>query len=83
MANRFITLVIQLPQSEEMAKSVTEGLSVGGDFRGGLVTAMSIEDEITVNELLERAIEENGVGIDVDDVRTVAAQMGDRAATVG
>lgn len=35
MANRFITLVIQLPQSEEAAKSVTEGLSIGGNFRGG------------------------------------------------
>lgn len=82
MANRFITLVIQLPQSEEAAKSVTEGLSIGGNFRGGQITAMSLEDEITVNELLEQAIEENEADVDVDDVRANAAQMGDRVAVI-
>lgn len=48
----FLTVVIQLPDDIESRKQITSSLQLGGTFHGGEITAMSLEDEMTMNEQL-------------------------------
>ncbi len=49
----FLTVVIRLPGDKEGRKKITSALSLGEEFYGGRVTAMSLADEVTMNEQLE------------------------------
>lgn len=53
MKNKFMTVVIQLPEDADQRNQITENLGLDKVFHGGVVTAVSLEDEITVNELME------------------------------
>lgn len=48
----FLTVVIQLPEGKESRKQIASALQLDGNFHGGRVTAMSLEDELTLNEQL-------------------------------
>ena len=48
-----MTIVIQLPCDEEKRSEIVHMLSVGNAYHGGLVTAVSSEDEITRIERYE------------------------------
>jgi len=56
-----MTVVIQLPEDPAQRKAIAKALPMSGNFLGGRITAMSLEDEITVNEVLERDIDPDTV----------------------
>ncbi|WP_420213395.1 hypothetical protein ACN8ZM_39950 (plasmid) [Burkholderia aenigmatica] len=68
MPKDYLTVVIQLPDDPEQRGAVTAALPVSGNFHGGRITALSLEDEITVNELLEEMLD----GDEVDEARAKA-----------
>lgn len=53
MPKEYLTVVIQLSDDPERRNKITSALPLSGNFHGGRITAMSLEDEITVNELSE------------------------------
>ena len=57
MNHKFLTVVIQLPDDINQCNAITEQFKVSDEFLGGTVTAISLEDEITVNELLEEQLD--------------------------
>jgi hypothetical protein len=71
MPKDYLTVVIQLPDEPEQRKTVTAALPLFGNFHGGRITAMSLEDEITVNELLEQKLDSD----DVEEAREKAKQI--------
>lgn len=50
--NKFLTVVIQMPEDIASRKAISEALQLGGEFHGGRITGMSLEDEMTMNEQL-------------------------------
>lgn len=56
MSNKFLTVVIQLPHDQEQCKEITNLFGIEKDFHGGTITAMSQDDEITINELFEEEL---------------------------
>jgi len=75
MPKDYLTVVIQLPDDPEQRKVVTAALPLSGNFHGGRITAMSLEDEITVNEILEEKLDSD----EVDDARAQAKAIAARA----
>ncbi|MFM0610254.1 hypothetical protein PQR05_37825 [Paraburkholderia sediminicola] len=75
MPKDYLTVVIQLPDDPQQRKAVTSALPLSGNFHGGRITAMSLEDEITVNELLEEKLD----GDEVDEARVEAKALAARA----
>jgi hypothetical protein len=75
MPKDYLTVVIQLPDDPEQRKAVTAVLPLSGNFHGGRITAMSLEDEISVNELLEEKLDSD----DVDEARAQAKVLAARA----
>ncbi|WP_225031026.1 hypothetical protein [Paraburkholderia sp. XV] len=75
MPKEYLTVVIQLPDDPQQRKTVTAALPLSGNFHGGRITAMSLEDEITVNELLEEMLD----GEQVDEAREKAKAVAARA----
>lgn len=75
MPKDYMTVVIQLPDDPEQRKAVMSALPLSGNFQGGRITAISLEDEITVNELLEEMLD----GGDVDEARAQAKALAARA----
>lgn len=75
MPKDYLTVVILLPDDPEQRKAVMSALPFSGNFHGGRITAMSLEDEITVNELLEEMLD----GDDVDEARAQAKALAARA----
>ncbi|CAE6820776.1 hypothetical protein R70006_06186 [Paraburkholderia domus] len=78
MPKDYLTVVIQLPDDPEQRKAVTTALPMAGNFHGGRITAMSLEDEITVNELLEEKLD----AFEVDVARAQAKELAARAEAV-
>lgn len=75
MPKDYLTVVIQLPDDPEQRKAVTAALPLSGNFHGGRITAMSLEDEITVNEILEEKLDSD----EVDEARAQAKVIAARA----
>lgn len=75
MSKDYLTVVIQLPGDPEQRKAVTAALPLSGNFHGGRITAMSLEDEITVNEFLEERLDCD----DVEEARSQAKALAARA----
>ncbi len=75
MPKDYLTVVIQLPDDPAQRKEVTAALPLSGNFHGGRITAMSLEDEITVNELLEEKLDSD----EVDEARAQAKALAARA----
>ena len=71
----YLTVVIRMPSDPASRQAITHTLSIGTDFNGGEVTAMSMEDEITINELLEQALDEQGMQDCMEDARRKAKLM--------
>ena len=78
MPKDYLTVVIQLPDDPEQRKAVTAALPLSGNFHGGCITAMSLEDEITVNEILENKLHSD----EVQQARAQAKAVAARAETV-
>ncbi|VWC79875.1 hypothetical protein BLA39750_01115 [Burkholderia lata] len=68
MPKDYLTVVLQLPDDPDGRAAVSEALRVGGTFNGATITAVSLEDEITVNEILEEQMDSD----EVDDARAHA-----------
>lgn len=49
----YMTVVIRLPEDIGDRKKISSALHIGNMFHGGQITAMSVEDEMTVLELIE------------------------------
>lgn len=78
MPKNYMTVVIQLPDDPQQRETIARTLPLAGTFHGGQITALSLEDEITVNELLEELLDSD----DVDDARRRArASIGGTEAT--
>lgn len=75
MPKDYMTVVIQLPDDAEKRETLTRLFKCSEEFHGGRITAMSLEDEITVNELLEAKLDSD----DVDEARTQAKAIAARA----
>lgn len=75
MSKDYLTVVIQLPDDPGQREAVREALPLSGVFNGGRITAVSLEDEITVNELLEAKLDSD----DVDEARAQAKALAARA----
>lgn len=60
-APQFLTVVIRLPDDKESRKAITRDLQLGGSFHGGVVTAWSMEDEITKMEFVEKVCDPHDV----------------------
>lgn len=50
----YLTVVIRMPKDAENRKKISSELRLGEQFHGGQITAMSLEDEMTVLELIEQ-----------------------------
>ncbi|MDR6397972.1 hypothetical protein ACTOWA_00290 [Herbaspirillum seropedicae] len=48
----YLTVVIKLPANKDARKAITSQLRLGEEFQGGLITGMSMADEMTLNEKL-------------------------------
>ncbi|MCA8197275.1 hypothetical protein [Burkholderia vietnamiensis] len=75
MPKDYMTVVIQLPDDAEKREALTGLFKCSEEFHGGRITAMSLEDEITVNELLEAKLDSD----DVDEAREQAKEIAARA----
>ena len=52
MKHDYITLVMRLPTDPEQRREVISKLPMGGEFHGAQITAMSMEDEMTLLECI-------------------------------
>lgn len=59
---------MQLPDNETQRRLITNALGIGEDFNGAVITALSQEDEISINELLEEKL-------DFDEVKAIRAKV--------
>ena len=50
----YMTVVFRMPKDSESRKRFSTALQLGGSFHGGEITGMSLEDEMTVLELIEQ-----------------------------
>lgn len=50
----YLTVVIRMPKDAKDRKRLSTTLKLGGEFCGGQITGMSMEDEMTVLELIEQ-----------------------------
>lgn len=76
MSHDYITVVLKLPKDSASRKKVVDAFPIGKEFDGAKITALSLEDEITVNEFLE-----NSVAADVvDDARKATRELHQRVA---
>lgn len=53
----YLTVVIQMPEDPSNRRLIVDAIGMGKTFHGGVVTAMSLEDEITLNEQLIDAVD--------------------------
>jgi hypothetical protein len=79
MASEYLTVVIRLPEDRQQRETIAQTLRVGESFHGGRITAMSLEDEITVIELLEAKLPAS----EVDEARAQAKRLHARAEAAG
>jgi len=82
MPRDYMTVVIQLPEDPVQRKAIGKALPMSGSFLGGRITAMSLEDEITVNEVLERDLDPDTVELARAEAKRIARsaeQAGDPA----
>jgi hypothetical protein len=56
MTSTYITVVIQLPDDEGKRSAIAHSLAIGEDFNGGRIVAASLEDEMTLAELLSEQV---------------------------
>ncbi|KWN05889.1 hypothetical protein WT83_27795 [Burkholderia territorii] len=75
MPKDYMTIVIELPDDPTQRKAISTELPLSGTFHGGRITAVSLEDEITVNEMLEEMLDSS----EVDDARARAKSITARA----
>lgn len=68
MKNKFLTVVIKLPDDQDQRKEITNALQMGKEFHGSVITALSQEDEISIMELLEEKL-------DVDEVNAIRSSV--------
>lgn len=68
MKNKFLTVVIKLPDDQDQRKAITNALQMGKEFHGGVITALSQEDEISIVEILEEKL-------DVDEVNAIRSSV--------
>lgn len=66
-----LTVVIRLPENLEDRKKISDALQIGGRFHGGDITAMSCEDEISINEFLEEICSST----DIEEARSRAKEL--------
>jgi len=59
--SKYMTIVIRLPEKKpagpagiEIRHSFVDIFQIGNEINGGVITAMSLEDEMTVLELIEQ-----------------------------
>ena len=48
----YLTVVIRLPDDLQQRERITSELRIGDTFHGGRVTGLSLEDEMTLAEML-------------------------------
>ncbi|UTO21244.1 hypothetical protein NGC85_17275 (plasmid) [Acinetobacter sp. Z1] len=68
MKNKFLTVVLQLPDDKNQRNAITDILGIGKELNGAVITALSQEDEISINELLEETL-------DFDEVNAIRAKV--------
>ena len=51
--SKFMTIVIKYEDGAELADEITRSFKDGTPFQGAQITAVSLEDEISKNEMLE------------------------------
>jgi hypothetical protein len=49
----YITAVIKLPEDMGQRNDILDALPIGGDFKGGMITAMGMGDEMKLLYLIE------------------------------
>lgn len=58
----YITIVLRLPEDKKQRAEISKALPIGGNFNGAKVTAMSLEDESTLLDVLTQDIPDYVVG---------------------
>lgn len=67
----YMTVVIRMPEDESARRNLAQMLRIGEPHHGGLITAVSTEDEITTMEILEDLIDPQ----DVADARAQTKEI--------
>lgn len=67
----FMTVVIRLPDAKNDRKQIAKALKLGATFHGGQITALSLDDEMTVLDVLENTCDPDLIG----EARTKAKEL--------
>lgn len=59
MTNRYMTVVLRMPEDPDQCGKVVDAIGIGKEFYGARGVAMSIEDEMSLNELLVAEVGED------------------------
>lgn len=70
--SNFVTYVIRMPTNTVSRATLTAELQASVTRNGGVITGTSMDDEMTLNELLEARLDD----IDVQEARQEAAGLG-------
>jgi len=71
MNSEFVTYVIQMPDSQDARRAITQGLKALVAQHDGEITASGIGDEMTLAERLERRLSP----LEADEARQEAAAL--------
>ncbi|MFA0921744.1 hypothetical protein ALP73_200313 [Pseudomonas coronafaciens pv. garcae] len=69
--SNFVTYVIRMPKNTVSRATLTAELQASVTRNGGVITGTSMDDEMTLNELLEARLDD----IDVQEARQEAAGL--------
>ncbi|RMS39036.1 hypothetical protein ALP71_200156 [Pseudomonas coronafaciens pv. garcae] len=69
--SNFVTYVIRMPKNTVSRATLTAELQASVTRNGGVITGTSMDDEMTLNELLEARLDD----IDVQEARREAAGL--------
>ncbi|MDU8429862.1 hypothetical protein RYA99_04970 [Pseudomonas syringae pv. actinidifoliorum] len=69
--SNFVTYVIRMPTNTVSRATLTDELLASVTRNGGVITGTSMDDEMTLNELLEARLDD----IDVQEARQEAAGL--------
>jgi hypothetical protein len=72
MAN-YMTIVVRLPADNGATAKVCQSLRLGGDLHGAEITGLSMEDEMTILELIEQ--HEDFDPVIADEARAQAKEL--------
>lgn len=57
-SNKFVTYAIRMPADQASRSAMSSGIRNAVETNGGEITGMSLEDEITLNELFEARLDD-------------------------